>query len=244
MKPERAFAAGAAALLLLAATHALAGQGPIATARPDAAPSSRDPAPAPFPSPLSPPAPEPAPADQPRVAAQGAPAAPAPPEQALHAPAGVADCVWAAVPEDVRQAVASARSMEAVVGAVRRLASTREQRIALARQCGAPADAPDPAGIVRQSVQARVLQVWTAVQLTSAYHVDPARLAEAWRDASAEDRARLASWCAEGFNSPDAPLAAVRALSARLGLAGGDAASLLGYYAGARALLEQLGAVL
>jgi hypothetical protein len=225
------------ALALLAAP-ACGQDGPLTTAPPVLQDGPTGAAPPPPPEEI--PAPGPASPAAPPPAAPSP--APAPPREALHAPAGVADCIWAAVPGEIREAVASAQTVKAVADAIKRLSSSHDDRIALAHHCGAPQNAAaDPAGVVEQAVEARTLELWTSGQLAGAYGLGADRLTAAWRKAPAEDRARFASWCAQGFNTPDAPLDPLRELSQRLGLAGGDAASLVGYYAGARALFEQLG---
>jgi hypothetical protein len=141
----------------------------------------------------------------------------------------------------VRDAVSSAQSIRSVADAVEKLSLSHDDRTALASRCGAPTQAGvDPALFVDQAIEARILYVWTAGQIEALYGLAPDRLADAWAQTPADDRALFATWCAQAFDTAP-PADQLRALTRRLGLEGADAASLTGYYAGARALFEQLG---
>jgi hypothetical protein len=163
------------------------------------------------------------------------------PDAAYHAPRGAADCIWAAVPQDVRDTIGSAQTVDAVAGAIKKLGADTTSQLALAHHCDVPENGADPADIVQHAVEAKTMEIWTTGQLKAAYGLDDARLAHAWTLVTADDKADFAHWFAAGFNAPDAKLDRVQVLMDGLGLSGEDAASLVAYYAGARATFEQLG---
>jgi hypothetical protein len=166
---------------------------------------------------------------------------PPPADLGPHAPAGAADCIWSDVPQDIRDAVTVARSIDVVADAIKRLGSSAEDRTALAHQCGVPDSAAKPADLVLDVVEARTMEIWTAGQLQAAYAIGPDRLAGAWLKVAAADRSQFAQWFLEGFDAHAAQVDRMQGMMDDLGLSGEDAASLVAYYAGARALYEQLG---
>jgi hypothetical protein len=163
------------------------------------------------------------------------------PDASYHAPPGAADCIWAAVPQDVRDTIGSAQTIEVVADAIKKLGADPTSQLALAHHCGVPETGADPADIVQHAVEAKTMEVWTGNQLKAAYSLDDARLAHAWTLVTAGDKADFAHWFATGFNAPDARLDRMQALMDSLGLSGDDAASLVAFYAGSRATFEQLG---
>ena len=207
-----------AAILALAAATAVLGFGDAAAARPKpAAPAT--------------------------ASADTAPltTAPAEPTDSLHAPAGVADCIWGEVPEDVREAVERAGSIDVIATAIKDLGADKDGQLRLAEHCGVPTGVTDPAAVVRHTIEARTLEIWTTGQLKSAYGVSHDRLDAAWAKLSAADKADFAHWFGDRQQVPEDKLDRVQGLMGALGLDGEDAATVVLYYAGARALYEQLG---
>lgn len=159
----------------------------------------------------------------------------------LRAPPGAGDCIWAAVPQDVRDAVAAAQTIDVVAEAIKELGSDHAGQLALAEHCGVRQAGADPAQVVQRAIEAKTMDIWTTRQLKTAYGVSDDQLSQAWAQVSVRDRTAFARWFGAGFNTPDAGTDRVRTLMGGLGLTGDDAASLVIYYAGARAAFERLG---
>jgi hypothetical protein len=184
---------------------------------------------------------KPAANDAPAVATAPLATAPADAGDALHAPAGVADCIWGEVPEEVREAVERAGTIDVIATAIKSLGADRDGQLRLAEHCGVPASAADPAAVVQHTLQARTLEMWTTGQLKSAYGVTDQRLAAAWARVGPDDKSEFAHWFGDRLQAPENKLDKVQGLMDALGLSGEDAATVVLYYAGSRALYEQLG---
>ncbi len=172
------------------------------------------------------------------------PASPLPATASVLAPRqtqGVGDCIWAEVPDDVRDAIATAQSIAVVAAAIKSLGADQGSERALGQHCGAPDHGVDPAVVVQQVVEARTMELWTRGQLESAYGVTDARIAGAWADVPALDKTAFAVWFGRDSKTIATETEGIPALVTSLGLSGEDAARLVVYYAGARAAFEALG---
>ncbi len=170
--------------------------------------------------------------------AQGAPSH----DAAFHAPPGAADCVWAAVPLEVHDAVGAATSIDDLTLAESPLDQNSGAPLAaMAVKCHVADQAGAPGRDVAQHVIiARTMQIWAGNRLRIDYQVADDKLAGAWAAQSPAARAAFAAWMVGSLEVSDAP-PALKPLVEQLGLTGDDAAKLVLFYAASRALFEQMG---
>ena len=167
--------------------------------------------------------------------------APADPTDTLHAPAGVADCIWGQTPKAVRDQVEGATSIDVVAAAIHSMGADLRAQLAIAEHCNVPISVANPADIVQHALEARTLEIWTGSQLRSVYGLTDARLATAWARVTPAQKSVYAHWFGDRLQAPDEKLDTVQTLMDALGLTGDDAAAMVLYYAGSRSLYEQLG---
>ena len=167
--------------------------------------------------------------------------APADPADALHAPAGVADCIWGQTPKPVRDQVESAASIDVVAAAIHSMGADLKTQLAIAEHCNVPISVANPADIVQHALEARTLEIWTRSQLRNVYGLTDARLSTAWARVTPAEKSVYAHWFGDRLQAPDEKLDTVQTLMDALGLTGDDAAAMVLYYAGSRSLYEQLG---
>jgi hypothetical protein len=161
---------------------------------------------------------------------------------AFHAPPGAADCIWAAVPQAMREAVEVARSIDEISAAVAPLDAGGPARMrAIAVGCGVPATGVEPAEIAQHVIVPKTMEIWSRNQLKAGYDVEADTLARAWGATPASARAQFAAWFSGDLDMATAPLDAVKPVMDQIGLTGDDATRLVLFYVGGRALLEQMG---
>jgi hypothetical protein len=163
-------------------------------------------------------------------------------EAAFHAPPGAADCIWAAAPAAVHDAVGAATSIDDLTLAESGFDQNDGAPLAvMAIKCrvadlpGAPAKE-----VVQHVIIAKTMEIWAGNRLKFDYDVADEKVAAAWAAQSPAARAAFAGWMRDSLQVADAP-AALKPLVDQLGLTGDDSSKLVLFYAAARALFEQMG---